>query len=240
MINYIELDSINKYVLKDFHITFAKHSFTTILGPSGSGKSTILNALAGITNPDSGRIILNNRDITNLPPNKRNLGMVFQNYALFPHMTALENVQFPLKLRGVPFDISFEILEKLEMSNYYNMYPHQLSGGQQQRVALARALVYNPDIILLDEPFGSLDVLLRNQLQNVIKTIHDETGATMINVTHDIAEAFILSDTIVILKNGEVQQIGSPKEIYNNPADAWVKSFIKGGLDHVHKLSEVL
>lgn len=239
--HYLRVDSLNKYVLKDFSISFEDKSFVTILGPSGSGKSTLLNILAGILQPDSGKILLNQIDITNKPPNKRNIGMVFQNYGLFPHMTALQNVEFPLKIKNKSHKIpAMSMLDKLDLTSHYNKYPHELSGGQQQRVALARALVYNPDILLLDEPFGSLDVILRNQLQDEIKSIHKETQSLMINVTHDISEAFILSDTIVIIKDGKIRQIGSPKEIYNNPSDEWVESFIQNGLSHIKKMREII
>jgi len=239
--HYLRIDSLSKYILKDLSISFDSKSFVTILGPSGSGKSTILNVLAGILQPDSGKILLNKKDITNKPPNKRNIGMVFQDYGLFPHMTALQNVEFPLKIRKEVSAIpAMRMLDKLDLTAHYSKYPHELSGGQKQRVAIARALVYKPDILLLDEPFGSLDVILRNQLQEEIKNIHNETQSLMINVTHDIAEAFILSDTIVIIKDGKVKQIGTPKEIYNNPNDDWVESFIHDGLSHIKKMRKIV
>jgi len=249
---YLQVKHLNKFVLKDFNISFDDRSFVTILGPSGSGKSTLLNILAGILQPDSGQVILNGKDITKLPPNKRNLGMVFQDYALFPNMTALQNVEFPIKLRNAKFKPynprapdgsnikAMLMLDKVDMTAHCNKYPHELSGGQQQRIALARALIYNPDILLLDEPFGSLDVILRNQLQDEIKKIHKETKSLMINVTHDISEAFILSDTIVIIKDGQIKQIGSPNDIYNNPNDEWVETFIHNGLSHIKKMHDIV
>jgi len=195
-----------------------------ILGPSGSGKSTLLNCITGFENPDCGKILVNGRNITNLPSNNRSLGMVFQNFSLFPNMTARENIAYPLRVKGKDTSSVLDILKVIGMEEHANKYPSQLSGGQQQRVAIARVLIYNPDVILMDEPLASLDLKLRIRLQKDIKELLKDT--TVVYVTHDFTEAFSMCDTIVILNQGKVEQIGSPTEIINNPRSDFVNEFV--------------
>lgn len=228
-------------VLSNISFTVNKGEFITVLGPSGTGKSTLLNCISGFDTEFSGDILLNQNNVNKVPSNKRNIGMVFQNYSLFPHMTAIENVEFPLKIKKMSSSIpAMRMLDKLGLTAHYYKYPKQLSGGQQQRVALARAFVYKPDLILLDEPLGSLDLLLRNELQNVIKNLHKEEKNTFIYVTHDITEAFYLSDKILLLNNGEIQQFDTPLNIYKYPQNDFVKEFIHKGLQHITKLHGLL
>ena len=202
----------------------------TILGPSGSGKTTLLKIIAGFEYPDEGCVLLGDQDITGMPPAKRDIGMVFQNYALFPHMTVAENIAFPLQMRKVPKAECIErvqhSLDIIDMSDYGSRLPKQLSGGQQQRVALARAVVFRPKLLLLDEPFGALDRKLREQMQLEVCRLQRRLGLTAIFVTHDQEEALIMSDRIAVMNAGQIAQIGTPEEIYRKPVDRFVASFI--------------
>ncbi|RVX39831.1 putative spermidine/putrescine transport system ATP-binding protein/mannopine transport system ATP-binding protein [Nonomuraea polychroma] len=208
----------------------AAGEFVTFLGASGSGKTTTLMMIAGFCEPDSGTITVGGRDVTRLAPQKRNLGFVFQQYLLFPHMTVGENVAFPLQLRGVPKDeIRRRVGETLEMAGLSGLAgrrPRELSGGQQQRVALCRALVYRPPVILMDEPLGALDKKLRDQLQVEIKAIQQELGLTVIYVTHDQEEALVLSDRIAVMRNGRIEQFDTPRELFERPKTAFVADFL--------------
>jgi putative spermidine/putrescine transport system ATP-binding protein len=214
----------------DVSIDIERGEFVTFLGPSGSGKTTTLLMIAGFETPTAGVIELGGHDLTLSKPYERNIGMVFQNYALFPHMTAAKNVLFPLKMRHFPKrDMQARaerMLELVGLSRFAERYPRELSGGQQQRVALARGLVFNPDVLLLDEPLGALDKNLREQMQVEIKRIHREIGITMIYVTHDQTEAMTMSDRVAVFSNGKVEQIASPLEVYNRPANRFVGEFI--------------
>ncbi len=204
--------------------------FVTFLGPSGSGKTTSLLMLAGFEEPTAGDIVLAGRSVRRIPPHRRNIGMVFQNYALFPHMTVAENIAFPLSVRRLPrADVDRKVaraLELVRLGAYGSRRPTQLSGGQQQRVALARALVFDPDLVLMDEPLGALDKQLREQLQLEIRHIHADLGVTVVYVTHDQSEALTLSDRIVVFDKGRVQQVGSPAAIYEHPTSSFVARFI--------------
>jgi len=220
----------NSYILDNVNLEVPEHDLVTILGPSGSGKTTLLKVLAGIEKYTSGTLSIDTR----------NIGMVFQHYNLFPKMTAKENVEFPLRVKKLSLSLASVYLELVGMAEHANKMPEQLSGGQQQRVALARALCYTPDIVLLDEPLGSLDVLLRNQLQHDIRRIQQETKSTMLYVTHDIAEAFVISDSIAIMQDGKVIQHDIPRNLYHNPSTPWVDSFIKGGLSHLEQIKEIV
>ena len=203
-----------------------------LLGPSGCGKTTALRLVAGFYTPDEGRIILNERDQSRVPPHKRNTGMVFQNYALWPHMTVWNNVAYGLKMRRVSEDEKKQrvghALETVQMETYAERLPNQLSGGQQQRVALARALVIEPDVILLDEPLSNLDAKLRIEMRAQIKEIHQKIGRTMIYVTHDQAEALSMADHIAVMRRGRVVQVGTPRQLYTRPESAFVAEFIGG------------
>jgi len=211
-------------------VDIERGEFITFLGPSGSGKTTTLMMIAGFENPTSGVIELDGRDLVLSRPYERNIGMVFQNYALFPHMTAAKNVVFPLKMRRFPKrDMQARvkmILELVGLSRFADRYPRELSGGQQQRVALARGLVFDPDVLLLDEPLGALDKNLREQMQVEIKRIHREVGITMIYVTHDQTEAMTMSDRVAVFCDGKVEQVGAPLEVYNRPVNRFVGEFI--------------
>ena len=214
----------------DISIDIARGEFVTFLGPSGSGKTTTLSMIAGFEQPSSGAIALGGRDLLLSKPYQRNIGMVFQNYALFPHMSALQNVIFPLKMRHFPArEIGAradKMLALVGLSAFAHRYPRELSGGQQQRVALARGLVFNPDVLLLDEPLGALDKNLREQMQVEIKRIHRELGITTIYVTHDQTEAMTMSDRIVVFSAGRLAQIGTPLEVYDRPASRFVAEFV--------------
>jgi iron(III) transport system ATP-binding protein len=203
-----------------------------LLGPSGCGKTTALRLVAGFYAPDEGRIILNERDQSRVPPHKRNTGMVFQNYALWPHMNVWNNVAYGLKMRGVSEDVKKQrvghALETVQMETYAERLPNQLSGGQQQRVALARALVIEPDVILLDEPLSNLDAKLRIEMRAQIKEIHQKIGRTMIYVTHDQAEALSMADRIAVMYRGRAVQVGTPRQLYTRPESAFVAEFIGG------------
>ena len=202
----------------------------TILGPSGSGKTTLLKVVAGFEVPDAGRVLVDGRDITALPPAKRDIGMVFQNYALFPHLTVARNVAFPLEMRNVgKTEINKRVGEALglvELAGYEGRLPRQLSGGQQQRVALARAIVFNPRLLLLDEPFGALDRKLRETMQLEVRRLQRRLGLTTIFITHDQEEALVLSDRIAVMNQGAIQQIAGTTEIYERPATGFVADFV--------------
>jgi putative spermidine/putrescine transport system ATP-binding protein len=217
-------------VLTDFNLDIRRGEFLTLLGPSGSGKTTTLMLLAGFEAPTAGDIFLNGRRINDVPSYKRNLGVVFQNYALFPHMTVAENLSYPLQARRLPpAKIREHLRRSLEMvrlSDLEERLPSQLSGGQQQRVAVARALVFAPDLVLMDEPLGALDRQLREQMQYEIKRIHTQIGVTVIYVTHDQGEALTMSNRIAVFNQGSIQQLGTPTEVYENPANSFVASFI--------------
>ncbi|WP_077000452.1 ABC transporter ATP-binding protein [Variovorax sp. KK3] len=204
--------------------------FVSLLGPSGSGKSTLLMLLAGFTEPTAGEILVDGRRLDQVPPNRRNQGLVFQSYALFPHMTVQENVAFPLKARGFPADKARELIEqalrRVRMENLAQRYPSQLSGGQQQRVALARATVFDPPLILMDESLSALDRKLRKEMQVEIKDLHHELGKTIIYVTHDQEEALTMSDRVVVLQAGRVAQVGRPLDVYETPCNPYVAGFV--------------
>ncbi|MVA27406.1 ABC transporter ATP-binding protein (plasmid) [Agrobacterium vitis] len=222
-------DGVN-IVVKRLNLDIRKGEFLTMLGPSGSGKTTSLMMLAGFETPTSGAIILDGRPIENLPPHHRNIGVVFQNYALFPNMTVAENVAFPLQMRRVgKVDQKEQVraaLDMVQMGQFANRRPAQLSGGQQQRIALARALVFKPSLVLMDEPLGALDKQLREHMQLEIKHLHERLGISIVYVTHDQGEALTMSDRIAIFNDGIVQQLGSPTNIYENPSNPFVARFI--------------
>ena len=216
--------------VKDITLTFPDGMFTALLGPSGSGKSTLLYLIAGIYKPTSGKILFDGRDVTRLRPNERNVGLVFQNYALYPHMKVFDNIAFPLRLRRVPeAEIRRsvrEVASLLAIDHLLDRYPAQLSGGQQQRVALARALVKKPAVLLLDEPLSNLDALLRIKIRSELKRLQKDLGITAIYVTHDQSEALAMADKIVVINEGVVQQEGSPEEVYRRPRNVFVATFI--------------
>ncbi|ALL01831.1 carbohydrate ABC transporter ATP-binding protein, CUT1 family [Pyrodictium delaneyi] len=211
-------------------LEFPDGRFSALLGPSGSGKSTLLYLIAGIYKPTSGRIFFGDREVTHLPPKERNVGLVFQNYALYPHMKVYDNIAFPLRLRKIPestVDAKVqEVAKLLRIEELLDRYPSQLSGGQQQRVALARALVKEPDVLLLDEPLSNLDALLRLTIRAELKKLQKKLGITAIHVTHDQAEAMSMADVIVVIDHGRVQQVGSPDDVYNRPRNLFVAGFI--------------
>lgn len=216
------LNNINLYVLKN--------EFVTLLGPSGCGKTTTLRILGGFETPDSGDVFFEGRRINNLPPNHRKVNTVFQRYALFPHMNVHDNIAFGLKIKkldkaAINKNVD-EILELVNLQGFNKRSVESLSGGQQQRVAIARALVNQPEVLLLDEPLGALDLKLRKDMQIELKNIHKRTGITFIYVTHDQEEALTMSDTIVVMNKGKIQQIGTPQMIYNEPKNAFVADFI--------------
>ena len=219
------------YALKDVSLDIPAGSFTTLLGPSGSGKTTLLMSIAGFTRPDTGRILAGGRDIIGLPPEKREFGMVFQGYALFPHLTVAGNVAFALKLRRRGrSEIEERVtaaLDMVQLAHLADRYPRQLSGGQQQRVALARALVFEPGVLLLDEPLSALDKSLRADLQWELKELHARLGVTFVYVTHDQEEALSMSDQIAIIRAGEVVQCGSPAELYDRPKTPFIAAFLR-------------
>ena len=231
----IDLQHISKSfgknrVLDDFNLYIRKNEFVTLLGPSGCGKTTTLRILGGFEKPDQGKVIFDGKDITDLPPEKRELNTVFQKYSLFRHMTIGENIAFGLKIRKKPQAyIQDKIKYALHLVNLDGMedrYPQTLSGGQQQRIAIARAIVNEPKVLLLDEPLGALDLKLRQSMQLELMRFKEELGITFIYVTHDQEEALTMSDTIVVMNQGYIQQIGSPNDIYNEPENAFVADFI--------------
>jgi len=217
-------------VVKDLNLFIGKGEFMTMLGPSGSGKTTCLMMLAGFETATHGDILLAGKPINNIPPHKRGIGMVFQNYALFPHMTVNENLAFPLEVRGQgkserEANVK-KALDMVQMGEFGGRRPAQLSGGQQQRIALARALVFEPELVLMDEPLGALDKQLREHMQYEIKHIHDRLGVTVVYVTHDQSEALTMSDRIAVFDDGIIQQLASPSDLYERPDNAFVAQFI--------------
>jgi putative spermidine/putrescine transport system ATP-binding protein len=217
-------------VVKNLNLDIAKGEFITMLGPSGSGKTTTLLMLAGFEPATDGEIFLNGQPINRMPPHRRGIGMVFQNYALFPHMTVNENLAFPLEVRRLSkAEIESRVktaLEMVELPGFGNRRPSQLSGGQQQRIAVARALVFDPDLVLMDEPLGALDKQLREQMQYEIRHLHERLGITVVYVTHDQAEALTMSDRIAVFNDGIVQQLSTPAELYEHPQNSFVAQFI--------------
>ena len=231
----ISVDHVSKRfgqlaAVHDVTLTIGDGEFFSLLGPSGCGKTTTLRMIAGFERPDGGRILLSGNDVTSVPANRRPVNMVFQQYALFPHMSIYDNVAFGLKVKGVPRqehrDRVREILHVVELEGFERRRPRQMSGGQQQRVALARALVNRPAALLLDEPLGALDVKLRKQMQLELKRIQAELGTTFVYVTHDQEEALAMSDRIAVMNGGRVEQIGTAREIYEHPQTAFVADFI--------------
>ena len=222
-------DGVNR-VVEHLDLDIERGEFLTLLGPSGSGKTTTLMMLAGFEAPTAGEILLEGRSIAKLPPHRREIGMVFQHYALFPNMSVAENVGFPLSVRRIPkSEIDTRVdraLAMVQLRALRDRSPAQLSGGQQQRVAVARALVYEPKLVLMDEPLGALDKQLRGELQLEIRRLHRELGVTMVYVTHDQGEALTMSDRIAVFHQGRIQQIGTPEAIYEHPANAFVARFI--------------
>jgi sulfate transport system ATP-binding protein len=232
--------------LHDVSVEIEPGSLTALLGPSGSGKSTLLRVIAGLEVPDAGTVILEDRDVTRLAPQQRDIGFVFQHYAAFKHMTVRDNVAFGLKVRKRPkAEITAKVDELLGivgLAGYQERYPSQLSGGQRQRMALARALAVEPKVLLLDEPFGALDANVRAELRAWLRRLHDEVHVTTVLVTHDQEEAMELADRIVVLNAGKVEQVGAPRELYDAPANEFVMSFLgpvarlDGGLVRPHDL----
>ncbi|MCI2256446.1 ABC transporter ATP-binding protein [Domibacillus sp. PGB-M46] len=231
----VELKNIKKQfnkqdVVKGFNLQVKKGEFISFLGPSGCGKTTTLNMLAGFLDPSEGELFIKGKRMNNIPPYKRELGMVFQTYSLFPHMTVFENVAYGLKLRKKPkAEIESrvrKVLELVQLPHLHDRFPNQLSGGQRQRIAIARALVTEPSILLLDEPLSNLDAKLRVELRDELKRLHKQLGVTTIFVTHDQEEALSLSDRIVVMSHGNIEQIGTPNEIYNQPKSEFVHTFI--------------
>jgi putative spermidine/putrescine transport system ATP-binding protein len=212
------------------NISVPEGEFLTLLGPSGSGKTTMLMLIAGLLQPDSGELWIDGRLSTYMPPNKRDIGMVFQNYALFPHMSIAENIGFPLRMRKIPdADIRKEVqrvLDIVQLPDVGDRRPSQLSGGQQQRIALARCMVYQPPVILMDEPLGALDKKLREQLQLEIRQLHQNLGITVLYVTHDQEEALVMSDRICLMNEGEIEQLGSPDDLYFRPETVFAADFL--------------
>ncbi|MGB4826361.1 MAG: ABC transporter ATP-binding protein [Paracoccaceae bacterium] len=217
-------------VVKDLNLTIAKGEFVTMLGPSGSGKTTCLMMLAGFETATNGEIMLDGQNINMVPPHLRGIGMVFQNYALFPHMTVGENLSFPLEVRGMSkSDREQKIknaLDMVQMGSFIARRPAQLSGGQQQRIALARALVFDPKLVLMDEPLGALDKQLREHMQFEIKHLHESLGITVVYVTHDQSEALTMSDRIAVFNDGRIQQLAPPSDLYERPDNSFVAQFI--------------
>ncbi len=233
---FVEFDRVQKsydgetLVVKELNLTIAKGEFLTMLGPSGSGKTTCLMMLAGFETATSGDIRLAGRPINQVPPHKRGIGMVFQSYALFPHMTVGENLSFPLEVRGMArAEREGKIaraLDMVQMGAFSSRRPSQLSGGQQQRIALARALVFDPALVLMDEPLGALDKQLREHMQFEIKHLHDSLGITVVYVTHDQGEALTMSDRIAVFSDGRIQQLAPPSDLYERPENSFVAGFI--------------
>lgn len=220
----------NFQALSHINLEIKTGSLVALVGPSGSGKSTLLRIIAGLEFPDKGRVWLSGRDSTRLSIQEREIGFVFQNYALFKHMTVFENIAFGLDIRNTNSikikNRITQLLQLIKLEKYAHRYPNQLSGGQRQRVALARALAINPKILLLDEPFGALDIKVRKELRDWLKHLHEEVSVTTVFVTHDQQEAMEVADEIVIFQNGRVEQIGNPKEVYDYPANNFVSEYL--------------
>ncbi|MCL6284167.1 ABC transporter ATP-binding protein [Ruegeria sp. 2012CJ41-6] len=217
-------------VIKDLNLDIFKGEFVSLLGPSGSGKTTALMLLAGFEPPTKGTIHLDGRLLNSVPAYHRNIGLVFQNYALFPHLTVQENIAYPLRVRGAPktevIDRSRKMLDMVRLSGFGGRYPNQLSGGQQQRVAVARSLVFDPALVLMDEPLGALDKKLREEMQLEIRHIHEQIGITVVFVTHDQDEALTMSDRVAVFDQGRIQQVDYPAELYERPGNKFVASFV--------------
>jgi len=231
----IRVEGINKRfgtftALNDVSLNVPDGQLTALLGPSGSGKSTLLRIIAGLETPDSGSVFLGDRDVTRVPPQQRGIGFVFQHYAPFKHMTVRDNVAFGLTIRKRPkAEIEHrvkELLQLVQIEQFGDRYPAQLSGGQRQRMALARALAVEPEVLLLDEPFGALDARVRKELRSWLRRLHDETHVTTVFVTHDQEEAMDVADTIVVMDNARIEQVGSPRDLYEHPANEFVMSFV--------------
>ena len=231
----IEARSVSKQfgsfvALDDVSVEVPAGSLTALLGPSGSGKSTLLRIIAGLERPDAGRVLIEGHDVTSRPPQERGVGFVFQHYAAFKHMTVAKNVAFGLEIRRRPKqeikDRVGQLLELVQLNGFADRYPAQLSGGQRQRMALARALAVEPDVLLLDEPFGALDARVRKELRAWLRRLHDEVHVTTIFVTHDQEEAMDLADQIVVMSHGQVEQVGGARELYDNPANEFVMTFV--------------
>ncbi|XVU20789.1 ABC transporter ATP-binding protein [Actinoplanes sp. CA-054009] len=216
------------HALDNLDLSIAPGEFIALLGPSGCGKTTALRVLAGLEDADSGEVLVGGKDVTALPTNKRDMGMVFQAYSLFPHLSALDNVRFGLKLRGrkAPANRAGDMLDLVGLTGFENRFPHQMSGGQQQRVALARALAIEPSVLLLDEPLSALDAKVRVQLRDEIRRIQTEIGTTTLFVTHDQEEALAVADRVGVMRAGKLEQLASPAEIYQAPASAFVAEFV--------------
>lgn len=236
----LHIDNINKkygkvYVLQDISFDVYKGEFLSLLGPSGCGKTTLLKVLIGLDSVNSGKIYKNEEDITDLAPSKRNIGLVFQSFALFPNLTVYENIAYALRSKKVDKkDIDARVRKMIDLvglNDQINKHPSHLSGGQKQRVGIARTLVLNPDIILFDEPTSALDASMKVVLRDLLKDIQQKTGVTMIFVTHDQEEAFSLSDRIMIINNNRIEQLDTPHNIYHNPASEFVKTFVHDYLD---------
>ncbi len=234
--NIVDFEHVQKsydgetLVVKDLNIGVERGEFLTLLGPSGSGKTTVLMMLAGFEVPTHGQILLNGTPINNVPPHRRGIGMVFQNYALFPHMTVAENLRFPLEVRKMNRAEADQKVQKaldmVRLGSFGNRRPAQLSGGQQQRVAVARALVFDPELVLMDEPLGALDKNLREEMQFEIKHIHENLGVSVVYVTHDQSEALTMSNRIAVFDDGVIQQLADPATLYEQPVNAFVAYFI--------------
>ncbi|UYV36250.1 ABC transporter ATP-binding protein [Rhodobacteraceae bacterium D3-12] len=231
----LELEGLTKHygdfqAAQNVNLDINEGEFMVLLGPSGCGKTTTLRMIAGFIDPTAGNIRIGGNDITGLPPWKRNTGLVFQNYALFPHMTVAENVAFGLEMRGIPkAEIKPKVMESLslvQLDHLADRYPRQMSGGQQQRVALARALVFQPDVLLLDEPLSNLDAKLRHEVRIEIRALQQRLGITAVIVTHDQEEALIMGDRLVVMSEGQVRQVGKQRDLYENPANRFVAGFV--------------
>ncbi len=235
MAEFIRFDRITKFygplcVVENLDLSIGKGEFVSLLGPSGSGKTTLLMMLAGFEQPTSGSILLDGAIINDVPTHRRDMGVVFQSYALFPHMSVGENIAFPLQMRGLStVEIAGRVkraLDMVQLSALSDRRPSQLSGGQQQRVALARALVFEPHVVLMDEPLGALDKQLREQMQLDIRDLHRRLGLTIVFVTHDQSEALTMSDRVAVFNQGKIEQIGTPRQVYDEPATRFVAEFI--------------
>ena len=247
--SFVKFENVDKsydgkiLVVKNLNLDIAEGEFITMLGPSGSGKTTCLMMLAGFETPTNGEIYLGGNPISNIPPHKRGIGMVFQNYALFPHMTVYENLAFPLRVRKISKDEADKKIDKalsmVSLTGFESRMPMQLSGGQQQRVAVARALVFDPQVVLMDEPLGALDKNLRESMQYEIKHIHESIGVTVVYVTHDQGEALTMSNRIAVFNDGKVQQLSSPDKLYEEPVNSFVADFIGENNTFVGEITEV-
>ncbi|MDD4727012.1 MAG: spermidine/putrescine ABC transporter ATP-binding protein, partial [Tissierellia bacterium] len=226
----ISMDFGETTVLDDLNLHIRENEFLTLLGPSGCGKTTTLRIIGGFEKPTKGKVIFGGKDITDIPPYERQINTVFQKYALFPHLNVFDNIAFGLKIKKTPKNIIKEKVEEMlrlvNLQEFENRSIDSLSGGQQQRIAIARALVNEPKVLLLDEPLGALDLKLRKDMQNELKNIQKKVGITFIYVTHDQEEALTMSDTVVVMDKGKIQQIGTPIDIYNEPKNAFVANFI--------------